>query len=98
MVGDHQRNAGFQKQLNAIYGGLGQLPAAKDISGEGRIFGKDAAMLDPMIGTSTCSLCNAIYESDTKLREHQRMAHRGRGNEERPPATTVLAEPEDPQV
>jgi hypothetical protein len=40
---------------------------AEDISAKGRIFGKDATMLDPMIGTSTCSLCNATYESDTKL-------------------------------
>jgi hypothetical protein len=53
-------------------------------------------MLDPMIGTRTCSLCNATYESDTKLREHQRMAHRGRGNEERPQAAAVVEQSEDP--
>jgi hypothetical protein len=52
-------------------------------------------MLDPMIGTSTCSLCNATLESETKLREHQRMAHRGRGNEERPQAAAVVEPSED---
>jgi len=74
------------------------IPVAEDITGKERIFGKDATMLDPMIGTSTCSLCNSTYESDTKLREHQRMSHRGRGNEEKPPATAVGVQPEDPQV
>jgi len=52
-------------------------------------------MLDPMIGTSTCSLCNATLESNTKLREHQRMAHRGRGNVERPQAEVVAEQSED---
>ena len=55
-------------------------------------------MLDPMIGTSTCSLCNAICESETKLREHQRMAHRGRGNEEIPRASVVVEPTEDPEA
>ena len=52
-------------------------------------------MLDPMIGTSTCGLCNATLESETKLREHQRMAHRGRGNEESPQAAAVVEPSED---
>jgi hypothetical protein len=51
-------------------------------------------MLDPMIGARTCSLCNGTYESDTKLREHQRMAHRGRGNDERPQAAVVAEQSE----
>jgi hypothetical protein len=51
-------------------------------------------MLDPMIVTRTCGLCNGTYESDTKLREHQGMAHRGRGNEERPQAV-IVAEPSE---
>jgi len=55
-------------------------------------------MLEPMFGTSTCSLCNATYESDTKLREHQRMTHRGRGIEERPLAAAVVEPSEDPEV
>jgi hypothetical protein len=67
----------------------------ENISGKKRIFGKDASMLDPMIGTSKCSLCNATLESDTKLREHQRMAHRGRGNEERPQAAVVAEQSEN---
>jgi hypothetical protein len=75
---------------------LSQPPVAEDISDKKRIFRKDATMVDPMIGTRTCSLCNATYESDTKLREHQRMAHRGRGNEERPQAAAVVEQSEDP--
>lgn len=55
-------------------------------------------MLDPMIGTSTCTLCNAICESDTKLHEHQRMAHRGRGNDEIPQAPAVVEPFEDPEA
>jgi hypothetical protein len=55
-------------------------------------------MLDPMIGTSTCTLCNTTHESYDKLREHQRMVHRGRGNEEtiQPPA--VVEPSEDSEV
>jgi hypothetical protein len=52
-------------------------------------------MLYPMIGACTCSLCNGTYESDTKLREHQRMAHRGRGNEEIPQAAIVTEQSQD---
>jgi hypothetical protein len=52
-------------------------------------------MLYPMIGARTCSLCNGTYESDARLREHQRMAHRGRGNEERPQAAVVAEQSED---
>jgi hypothetical protein len=54
-------------------------------------------MLGPMIGRSTCSLCEATYESDTKLREHQRMAHRGRGTEEAPREAKAVAAFEDPE-
>jgi hypothetical protein len=97
VVSDCSRHARFQKQLNAIVKGqfLSQRPVAEGIAGKKRIFRKDATMLDPMIGTSTCSLCNATLESDTKLREHQRMAHRGRGNEERPQAAVVAEQSED---
>ena len=100
MVGDCTQNARFQKQLNAILKGqfLSQLPVAWDISGKKRKFRKDATVLEPMIGTSTCSLCNGTYASDTELRLHQRMAHRGRGNEERPPAAPVVEPSEDPEV
>jgi hypothetical protein len=58
-------------------------------------------MPEPVIGASTCSLCNASYESHSKLREHQRMAHRGSGNEERPQAAAVdqqLQQSEDHQT
>lgn len=50
------------------------------------------------IGSSTCTLCNALYESDAKLREHQRMSHRGRGNEEGPQAAAAVEQSEDPEV
>jgi hypothetical protein len=62
------------------------------------MFGKDATMLNLVIVTSICSLCNSRYESDTKLREHQRMAHRGRGNEERPQAAVVAEPSEDTEA
>jgi hypothetical protein len=65
------------------------------ILGKKRRFRKDVAMLYPMIGARTCSLCNGTYESDAKLREHQRMAHRGRGNEERPQAAVVVEQSEN---
>jgi hypothetical protein len=52
-------------------------------------------MLYPMIGARTCSLCNATLESDSKLREHQRMAHRGRGYEGKPQAAVVAEQSED---
>jgi hypothetical protein len=52
-------------------------------------------MLYPMIGSRTCSLCNTMHESDAKLREHQTMAHRGRGNEERPQAAVVAEQSEE---
>ena len=73
-------------------------PVAEDIPGIKRIFRKDVTMLEPMTGTSICSLCNVTCESDTKLREHQRMAHRGRGYEERPRAAAVVEPSEDPEV
>jgi hypothetical protein len=55
-------------------------------------------MPESVIGANTCSLCNASYESHSKLREHQRMAHRGRGNEERPQAAAVVEQSEDDQA
>jgi len=54
-------------------------------------------MIGPIIGTRTCSLCDAAYESDTKLSEHQRMAHRGRGNVESPDET-IIERPEDSET
>jgi hypothetical protein len=51
-----------------------------------------------MIGTSTYTLCNTTHESYDKLREHQRMAHRGRGNEERPQPVAVVEPSEDSGV
>ncbi len=55
-------------------------------------------MLQPARGSITCSECNASYESETKLRDHQRMAHRGGGTEERLQAATVVGQPEKPKV
>jgi hypothetical protein len=55
-------------------------------------------MREPVIGSSTCSLCNASYASDTKLREHRMMAHRGNGVEERPQGVGVVEQSEDRQV
>jgi hypothetical protein len=55
-------------------------------------------MYDPMIGPSTCTLCNTMHESYDKLREHQRMAHRGRSNEERPQPAAVVEPSEISEV
>ena len=71
---------------------------AEDLSGRKRSFRKDLIMREPVIGSSTCSLCNASYASDTKLREHQMMSHRGSGIEERPQAAGVVEQSEDPGV
>jgi hypothetical protein len=47
-------------------------------------------MFDPMIGMSRCTLCDSTYELYDKLCEHQRMAHRGLSNEEKPQAAAVV--------
>jgi hypothetical protein len=55
-------------------------------------------MLQPATGFITCSVCNAAYESPTKLREHQTTAHRRGGSEAAPETTAMEAEPEEPEV
>jgi hypothetical protein len=61
-------------------------------------FRKDAIMLQPVTGSATCSECNASYESETKLREHQIMSHRGQGTEEKPETTEDITQSENPKV
>ena len=41
---------------------------AEDMSGKKRRFRKDATMLQPATGSIACSVCNAAYESETRLR------------------------------
>ena len=55
-------------------------------------------MLQPVMGSATCSECNASYESEAKLREHQRTSHRGRGVEEEPRTASDSGLSEDPLV
>jgi hypothetical protein len=55
-------------------------------------------MLQPATGSITCSVCNASYESETKLREHQSVSHRRGGTAERPQAAGVAVQSESPQV
>jgi hypothetical protein len=55
-------------------------------------------MLQPATGSITCSECNASYESESKLRDHQRMSHRGAGIEERSQTATDAVKSEDSQV
>jgi hypothetical protein len=55
-------------------------------------------MLQPAAGWITCRECNASYEPETKLQEHQRMSHRGRGTEESPKGAAVVAQSENSQV
>jgi hypothetical protein len=49
-------------------------------------------MRQPATGFNTCSACNASYESEAKLREHQRISHRGAGSEERLQAAAVMTQ------
>jgi hypothetical protein len=44
-----------------------------------------------------CTVCNASYESETKLRDHQKMSHRGYGAKENTQAADIK-QPEDPRV
>jgi hypothetical protein len=55
-------------------------------------------MLQPATNFITCSVCNAAYESPTKLREHQTTAHRRGGSEATPETTAMAAEPREPEV
>jgi hypothetical protein len=55
-------------------------------------------MRQPATGSSVCSVCDASYESETKLREHLTMSHRKRGNEQESQTSVDVAQPEDPQV
>jgi hypothetical protein len=55
-------------------------------------------MFEPMVGTSTCTLCNTTHESYEKLREHQRMVHRGRSNEEKPQSAALVERSENSEV
>jgi hypothetical protein len=54
-------------------------------------------VLQPATGSNICSACDASYESETKLREHQRMSHRGRGSGEKPQAAAVVVQSEEHQ-
>jgi len=55
-------------------------------------------MREPVIGSSTCSLCGSSFVSDIKLREHQMISHRGSGIEERPQTEGIVEQSEDPEV
>jgi hypothetical protein len=63
-----------------------------------RLFGEGATMSDPTIGPSTCALSKTTHESYDKLYEHQKMAHRGFNNEERPQAAAVVERSENSEV
>jgi hypothetical protein len=55
-------------------------------------------MLQPATGYMTCRLCDASYESEAELRQHQKMSHRRGSTEETPQSATVVAQSEDPQI
>jgi len=55
-------------------------------------------MRQSMTGIEICRLCNASYESETKLRDHQRMSHRGGGTEERPKDAAMAEPSESPEM
>ena len=51
-------------------------------------------MLQPAMGLIRCTACNASYESETKLREHQKMSHRGGGFIGKPKTDASVVQPE----
>jgi hypothetical protein len=53
-------------------------------------------MFQQVAGYITCRECNASYESETKLYEHQRMSHRASSTMEEPQAATAVMQTEDP--
>jgi hypothetical protein len=55
-------------------------------------------MLQPVTRRITCSTCNVSYELETRLRDHQKMSHRGGITEETPQATADVVQSEDRQV
>jgi hypothetical protein len=55
-------------------------------------------MLQPTTGSIICSACNAAYESLSKLRDHQRVSHRGAGIVERPITEGVSVQAENPEI
>jgi hypothetical protein len=55
-------------------------------------------MLQPAMGWIQCSACNASYESETKLREHQRMSHRGGASAGEPKTEPSVVQPETPKI
>jgi len=54
-------------------------------------------MFQQAAGYITCRECNASYESETKLYEHQRTSHRISGTEEEPQAATAVMQTEGPR-
>jgi hypothetical protein len=46
-------------------------------------------MLQPATGWMRCTACNASYESESKLREHQKTFHRGSDATEKAKTATV---------
>jgi hypothetical protein len=52
-------------------------------------------MLQPVTGYIRCSVCNASYESETKLREHEAMSHRRGGSTQVQETEAVAPEPEN---
>jgi hypothetical protein len=55
-------------------------------------------MLQPATGFLTCNVCDAAYESPTKLREHQTIAHRRGGSVACAETAAMVEEPEEPKV
>ena len=55
-------------------------------------------MLQPATGFLTCNVCNAAYESPTKLRQHQTIAHRRGDSVACPETAAMVPEPEEPKV
>jgi hypothetical protein len=52
-------------------------------------------MLQPAAGYMTCRLCDASYESETELIQHQKMSHRRGSSQETTQSAAVVKQSED---
>jgi len=59
---------------------------------------KGATMRQAPAGLIICSQCNASNESEAKLRDHQRISHRGAGIPQELQAPKDMRKPEDRQI
>ncbi len=70
------------------------MPCPSDCEARGAKFKRGTMMLQPATGWIRCNACNASYESELRLREHQKTFHRGSDATEKAKTATVPVRPE----